>query len=224
MEKKTIDTLRVMLCGEIEDIAKQGKLSHESLDVLKDLVETEKNLAKIEKYGEEKEEKEEMKKMGGMSMAMDGGYSQRKYYIDADYQPGAMSYARGNSNYDMGNSYARGGGGNSRTGGNYMYDMSGMYAREGGGQSGMYARAGGQSGMYEMGGQSGMYYDPMYDMPMYARAGGGGGGGSQSRGMSGYARTSSKEEMIGELQEMMKEASDEKVKMAIQEAITKMNK
>ena len=47
MEKKVMDTLHAMLCGEIEDIAKKGTLSHESLDVLKDLVETEKNLQKI---------------------------------------------------------------------------------------------------------------------------------------------------------------------------------
>lgn len=218
MEKKTIDTLRVMLCGEIEDIAKQGKLSHESLDVLKDLVETEKNLAKIEKYDEEKKEKEEMRMMGGM----EGGYSQRKYYIDADYQPYGQSYARGSS-YDMGNSYAGGGsgrgggqGGNSRAGGgNYRYSMDGMYAREGGG---MYAREGGS--MYDMGGQSRMYYDPMYEMPMYARQGGGGG---QSRA-GGYARAGGKEEMVEELQQMMKETSDQTVKTAIQEAITKMNK
>ena len=213
MEKKTIDTLRVMLCGEIEDIAKQGKLSHESLDVLKDLVETEKNLVKIEKYDEEKKEKEEMKKMGGMSMPMEGCYSQRKYYIDADYQPYGQSYARGSS-YDMGNSYAGGGsgrgggqGGNSRAGGgNYRYSMNDMYAREG-------------EGMYDMSGQSRMYYDPMYDMPMYARAGGQGG---QSR--LGYARTGGKEEIVQELQKMMGETQDETVKKAIQEAITKMNK
>lgn len=60
VEKKTIDTLRVMLCGEIEDIAKKGSLSHETLDILKDLVETEKNLAKIEKYDEEKKKKKNL--------------------------------------------------------------------------------------------------------------------------------------------------------------------
>ena len=43
MDKKVMDTLHAMLCGEIEDIAKKGTLSHETLDVLKDLVETEKN-------------------------------------------------------------------------------------------------------------------------------------------------------------------------------------
>ena len=147
MEKKTMDTLRVMLCGEIDEIAKKGNLSHETLDILKDLVETEKNLAKLEKYDEEKKEKEELMKtgaMGGMAMPVDRGYSQRKYYIDADYQP----YGRGGQSYMDGNSYARGGqGGNMRAGGNYMmYDMNDSYAD---------------------GGNSYLYYDPRYESPMY---------------------------------------------------------
>ena len=149
MEKKTIDTLRVMLCGEIEDIAKQGTLSHETLDILKDLVETEKNLGKIERYDEEKKEKEEMKMMGGMNM--DNGYSQRKYYIDADYDPRANSYAQGGNSYARGgNSYARGGqGGNSYYGPMYpMYDIGGSY----------------------MDGNSyNMNYGQGYGMPMYGR-------------------------------------------------------
>lgn len=108
MEKKTIDTLRTMICGELEDIAKEGKLSHERLDVLKDLLESAKNLEKIEKYQNERE-------------AMDMGYSQRKYYIDADYQPGMSnnSYARGGrGSYDMGGSYGYNG---SDSGNSYMY-------------------------------------------------------------------------------------------------------
>lgn len=179
MEKKTIDTLRVMLCGEIEDIAKKGNLSHETLDILKDLVETEKNLSKIEKYDAEKEEKEEMKKMGMNGMPMDNGYSQRKYYIDADYQPT--------------NSYARGG--------RAMYDMNGSYTRGGNSYGGSYSMGN------SYGDNSYMYYDPRYDYSM----------------TRGYSRHS-KEEMVGELQKMLGEATDEKVKMAIQEAITKMNK
>ena len=172
----------MMLCGEIEDIAKKGSLSHETLDILKDLVETEKNLAKIEKYGEEKEEKEEMQRMG--SMGMDNGYSQRKYYIDADYNPMGHSFNRG-YDYGMdGNSYARG-----RQGG--MYDMDGNSYNRG------------------MGGNSYLYYDPRYDMPMMGRR--------------GYSGTASKKEMIEELKEMMKDATDEKVRMAISEAITKMD-
>lgn len=123
MEKKTMDTLRAMICREIEDIAKKGSLSHETLDILKDLVETEKNLVKIEKYEGEKKE---------MEMGMDGGYSQRKFYIDADYQPysqrnsygypdmsyarGGQSYARGGQSYADGNSYMN----------SYMYPMYDM--------------------------------------------------------------------------------------------------
>lgn len=104
MEKKTMDTLRTMICGELEDIAKKGIVSHENLDILKDLLESAKNLEKIEKYQKEKEEKE-------IGMGMDTGYSQRKYYIDADYDPymPVNSYARGGrGNYDMGRSYGPG--------------------------------------------------------------------------------------------------------------------
>lgn len=104
MEKKTMDALRAMLCGEIEEIAKKGNLTHESLDILKDLIETEKNLGKIEHYDKEKEESQAL---------MLPGYSQRKYYIDADYQPGHMSYAGPTNSYGYGNSY----------GGRTVYDV-----------------------------------------------------------------------------------------------------
>ena len=133
MEKKTMDTLRTMICGELDDIAKKGIVTHENLDILKDLLESAKNLEKIEKYQKEKEEKE-----------MDMGYSQRKYYIDADYDP-----------YKPMNSYARGGQGNSygysmgRTydGGSYMYnpgyDPMSMYSMARGNSYGMgYSRHG----------------------------------------------------------------------------------
>jgi hypothetical protein len=96
MDSKTKEALRAMLCEEIEAIAKKGNLTKESLDILKDLIETEKNIGKIEHYDDEKKMKEGL-------VPYDGGYSQRKYYIDADYQPMGMSYA------PMGNSYARGG-------------------------------------------------------------------------------------------------------------------
>lgn len=105
MEKKTMDALRAMLCGEIEEIAKKGNLTHESLDILKDLIETEKNLGKIEHFDKEKEESQAL---------MIPGYSQRKYYIDADYQPGGhMSYAGPTNSYGYGNSY----------GGRTVYDV-----------------------------------------------------------------------------------------------------
>lgn len=129
MEKKTVESLRAMLCKEIEDIAKKGNLTRDSLDILKDLIETEKNIGKIEHYDSEKEMKEGL-------IPYNAGYSQRKYFIDADYQPGMNSYARGGMDgrmvydVDSGNSYAyydpmrlpmysmaRGGMGNSNAGG-----------------------------------------------------------------------------------------------------------
>ena len=180
MEKKTMDTLRTMICGELDDIAKKGTLSHETLDILKDLLESEKNLGKIEKYQKEKEEKEK---------EMDMGYSQRKYYIDADYDPRANSYAQGGNSYARGgNSYARGGqGGNSYYGPMYpTYDMGGSY-------------------------MDGNSYNMNYPMPMYARG-------------RGYARTSSKEEMVMELKELLGEARDEATKAVISETIGKLEK
>lgn len=190
MEKKTMDTLRTMICGELEDIAKKGSLdSHETLDVLKDLLESEKNLGKIEKHQMEKEEKEKEKEMG-----MDMGYSQRKYYIDADYDPRQSM-----------NSYARGGmGGNSRAmnGNSYGYSMGNVY------DGGSYAQGG-------QGGNSYMYYDPRLEQPMYSMAM----GNSYARG---YSRHGDKQEMIKELQEMMGETQDEAVKKAISEALSKI--
>ena len=130
MEKKTIDTLRTMICGELEDIAKKGIVSHENLDILKDLLESAKNLEKIEKYQDEKKEKE-----------MDMGYSQRKYYIDADYDPRQPinSYARGGQGnsygYSMGRVY---------DGGSYMNRNSYMY-NPGYEPMSMYSMAGGYS-------------------------------------------------------------------------------
>jgi hypothetical protein len=133
MEKKTMETLRTMICGELEDIAKNGIKSHENLDILKDLLDSAKNLEKIEKYQREKEETE---------YEMDRGYSQRKYYIDADYDP-----------YNPMNSYARGG----RT----MYDMQG-------GNSYAIDRNRAASALYGNGnGNSYMYYDPMYSQARY---------------------------------------------------------
>jgi hypothetical protein len=163
MDNKTKETLRAMLCEEIEEIAKKGNLTRESLDILKDLIETEKNIGKIEHYDDEKKMKEGL-------VPYDGGYSQRKYFIDADYQPG------------MGNSYMRGG----RT-------------------------------VYDVDSNSYMYMEPQYSM---AR----GGQGGNSMAMRGMSRTGSKEEMVKELHEMMNEATDSKVKEAIQKAITEVNK
>ena len=180
MEKKTMDTLRTMICGELDDIAKKGNLSHEMLDILKDLLESAKNLEKIEKYQMEKEEKE---------MNMDRGYSQRKYYIDADYDPfnPMNSYARGNS---------------------YGYSMGRTY-------DGMNS--------YMDGGNSYMYYDPRYEqMPMYSMARGREMGSNNYA--RGYSRHGDKQEMVSELQAMMNEAQDVKVREAIQKVLGEVNK
>ena len=173
MEKKTMESLRAMLCIEIEDIAQKGNLTHESLDILKDLIETEKNIGKIEHYDNEKEMKEGL-------VPYDAGYSQRKYFIDADYQPGMNSYARGG----MGrNSYGMDG--------RMVYDVDT--------------------------GNSYAYYDPMR-LPMYTM---GMGGNSNARG---YSRHGDTQEMKQELQEMMNETQDVKVKEAIQKVLNEMNK
>ena len=50
MDAKTKESLRAMLCEEIDAIAKKGNLTRESLDILKDLIETEKNIGKIVIY------------------------------------------------------------------------------------------------------------------------------------------------------------------------------
>ena len=166
MEKKTMETLRTMICGELDDIAKKGGLSsHETLDILKDLLESAKNLEKIEKYQKEKEEKE---------TEMDRGYSQRKYFIDADYQPGMGSYARG----AQGNSYG--------------YSMGRVY----------------DGGM----GRNSYMYHPEYEMPMYRN----------SYGM-GYSNTS-KQDVISELQKLMNETQDVKIRESIQKMISEINK
>lgn len=165
MDAKTKESLRAMLCEEIDAIAKKGNLTRESLDILKDLIETEKNIGKIEHYDDEKKMKEGL-------VPYEGGYSQRKYFIDADYQPGmGMSYG-------MGNSYMRGG----RT-------------------------------VYDIDRNSYMYMEPQYPMA-----------DGNSMAMRGMSRTGSKEEMVKELHEMMNEATDSKVKEAIQKAITEVNK
>lgn len=169
MEKKTMETLRTMICGELDDIAKKGVINHEQLDILKDLLESAKNLEKIEKYQKEKDKEWE---------SMDRGYSQRKYYIDADYDP-----------YNPMNSYAQGGRGNS-----YGYSMGRVY----------------DGGSYMNGGNS-YRYDPRYDMPY-----------SMARGGRGYSMTGSKEEMATELTQLMNEATDEKVRSAIQKALNEM--
>ncbi len=112
MERKSIEALRAMVCGELEDIAKKGTLTHETLDILKDLLQSMHYLDKID----EKEMEQEELRMGGYSQRSSG-----RYYIDGEYGRGYGSYADGNS-------YARGGrGGLYNRGGSYMDGNSYMY-------------------------------------------------------------------------------------------------
>ena len=56
MEHRTINALHAMFCSELDDIIKQGITSHETLDIVKDLLMSEKNLMKIEWYQKQNEE------------------------------------------------------------------------------------------------------------------------------------------------------------------------
>ena len=93
-----------------------------------------------------------------------------------------------------------------------QYGTGNSYARGGmGGNSyGMNRMGYNDSGNYDSG-NSYMYYNPMYDYPMYSRRG-------------GYSRTSSKEEVMEELKDLMRETNDDAVRNAISDAISKMNK
>ena len=107
MERKTMDELRTMLCRELDEIAQKGTLSHESLDIVKDLTSSIKNLYRIEEY----------------ESSIDGMYIQRGpiYTRGNSYRGNSYGYS-----YDDGMSY----------GGNYRfydpYMTFPMYARTGG--------------------------------------------------------------------------------------------
>mgnify|MGYP006988990878 FL=1 len=73
---------------------------------------------------------------------------------------------------------------------------------------------GGRITNYMDGGNSYRYY-PEYEMPMYSMARGG--------YNMGYSNTN-RHELVGELQELMKNTQDAKLKEAIQKTITEMNK
>ena len=55
MEQKTMNALHGMLSAELDDMVKHGINNHEELDILKDLLQSLKNLYKIEKYHKERE-------------------------------------------------------------------------------------------------------------------------------------------------------------------------
>ncbi len=104
--------LKEMLCKELEEYSRKGKMSAGDLETIHKLTDTIKNIDKIEMLEE------------------DGGYSQ------AGGQGGGRGGRGGNSG---GGSYA-GGGGNSYEGGSsyrrQRRDSRGRYSREGGGGGG----------------------------------------------------------------------------------------
>ena len=148
MDRYTIELLKTMLCRELDEIARQSITSHQDLDIVKDLIESLKNLEEIE--------------MNSMELYPEPGMDMRRYS-----QRGS-NYRMGNSyNYYDGNSYARGEGGNN-TGNSRMNEAYAM-----------------------------------------------------NRGYSGMGN---KEEILKELRRMMQETSDDKVRSAILDCISKMEK
>lgn len=108
MDRYVSRDLQEMICSELEGIAKKKELdTPATVELLKELTSSLKNLMKIDKLKEEKEE------------SMDRGYSQRsmgRYYVDGTYggqrEPwsyGDYSYAQGGrgmeQRYEPGNSY-----------------------------------------------------------------------------------------------------------------------
>lgn len=111
--------LKEMLCKELEEYSRKGKMSAGDLETIHKLTDTIKNIDKIEMLEE------------------DGGYSQA-----GGMQGGGRGGRGGNTgggSYGGGGSYA-GGGGNSYEGGNsyrrQRRDSRGRYSREGGGGGG----------------------------------------------------------------------------------------
>lgn len=110
MDRYTMETLKTVLCTELDIIARRGINSHQDLDITKDLLESLRNLEEIEKNS--------MNNLYEMGMGADmRKYSQR----GNNYKMG--DYSQGNSyNYYDGNSYARGNGGNPDGNSNRYYD------------------------------------------------------------------------------------------------------
>jgi hypothetical protein len=106
MDRYVSRDLQNMVCKELEGIAKKKEIdTPATVELLKGLTGSLKNLMKIDKLEMEKEEPMEMMK----------GYSQRsmgRYYVDGTYggqrDPwgyGDYSYAQGGRGMDSGNSY-----------------------------------------------------------------------------------------------------------------------
>lgn len=116
MEMQTMEKLEEMLCRELDEIAKKGKLTAGDLDTVHKLTDTIKNLDKIEMLEDD-----------GYSQGM-GDWEARGHYGGHSYDDGGNSYNDGGNSYNSGGmSYA----GRRR-------DSRGRYSRNGG----MYSRDG----------------------------------------------------------------------------------
>ena len=109
MDRYTSEALKTILCRELDEYARSGIKNHQDLDIVKDLLESLKNLEKIEMN----------------SMDMDSGMDEYNMRGGNSYRMG--NYTRGNSynNYTR-NSYARG----SDMGGNNSYRYYDPYMME----------------------------------------------------------------------------------------------
>ena len=152
-----LETLKKMLCKELEEIAGKGELTAGSLETVHKLTDTIKNIDKIMMLEEDDE----------------GGYSERGGMWDASGVYGDHSYARGRGRYAK-------------------RDSRGRYSRDGG-----YSSEGGYS-------SDGSYRS----------------GGNSYRG--GYSRGEAKEHMVSQLEEMMRSASTEEERRAIQQCMQKI--
>ena len=122
MDRYVSRDLQTMLCKELAEVAKKKEIdTPATLDVLKSLTSSLKNLMKIDKL----ETEMEMEPMGEM-----GGYSQRsrgRYYVDgmygADGEPWGMYGTYGNSYAQGGRGMNNGQGGR----GTYGYDSGNSY-------------------------------------------------------------------------------------------------
>ena len=85
MEMRTLESLKKILCKELDKIERKGDLSSGDLETIHKLTDTIKNLGKIE-------------------MLEDGGYSGGTWTARGDYP---SKYAMDDEIYDRGNSYAR---------------------------------------------------------------------------------------------------------------------
>lgn len=90
MSKKAMYELRNMLCEELDELARKGDLGAGDLEIAHKLTDTIKNIDKIE-------------------MLEDGGYSQRRYSLDGDWEADMRgTYGKGSSYARRGTHYVRG--------------------------------------------------------------------------------------------------------------------